>query len=312
MSYLPGSYNQKPGPKRRFGRRVGVFPSLANLAAGAAGHMVQRAWGKQTTPMKTTQTNTIVKTAGGRYRKVHKDTVTDKHTKKAIQNVVKKELNKEIELKRTDPNWLNLNTGLSHRVNYASDLASELAKGDGPKEYSGSTVHLTSVNVKGWYVEQVGTLRGMPQQLEFYLVQRKGAFPGSTVAASFGQGMWSLIPEDQLVKAETAADNSIEGRDAIYAPQKRKYTVLSKKVIYPAINKKAPLVAGDPVGVRHFDFTLKIDKIVKPFGAMTGEEVTDLNRVFLVMRAISLPMYTYGAVVPYTGEFQTKLFFRDA
>lgn len=300
--------------------RPGIFTARNARTAYNLGRKIGEAAKKYTankpkgTPINVAHKTTVAPSKTGRgFKKVHKDTITSKHAKKAIQNVVKQELNKEIELKKAGQNYVDISAGLSHRVWYTSDLASQLGQGDGQGQYSGDKVHLSSVKVRGWVHEQLATnMRGLPTRIEFMLVQRKGNFAGTSVSA-WGGGMWSHTPEDQIVKSDTAADNTIEGRFAEIAPSKRRFTVLAKKVITMPVNKKPTLGTVDnPPATKPIDFTMKIDKTVKPFGLMSGEEVTDLPRIFLCIRAFQGVYSTYGSVIAAAGQFGTQLFFRDA
>lgn len=289
----------------RTGRTLG---NLYNQASSAQSR-------KQDKVVKVSHSTKTTRTPGGRYKKTHKDTIKNKHDRKAIENVVKSTLNKELELKYK-PIYVAdfLSGGISHRVCYVQDLAAGITQGDGDNQFHGDYVHLSSVNCKG-FIQEVDTnyMRGMPHELEIYLVQRKGDWPVGTGVAAFGGTTWWLSPEDNFVKSETAGDATIDGKMAVFAPRKRNFTVLGKRVLRPSVNRAAPYGTTDLTqGIRSFDFNMKIDKKVKPFAAMSGEEVTDLSRCFLIIRAMGPRNLTYGAQVAAAAQLQTKVFFRDA
>lgn len=303
-------YRRPGGAGSWFNARNARNAVNAGKKIGAVGKKFLAARKTKGTPINVSHTTTKQKSTTGRgYKKVHKDKVTSKHARKAIASVVKTELNKEIELKRPTPNSIDLGATIPHRAVYVMDLAAQLGRGTDVGNYSGDKVHLTSVNLRGWIYEQIGPRKNLPQALEFYLIEKKGGFQSPTVPV-FGNGLWKQISEDQFTTVNFGEDqNQFEGRFAKVAPQKNRFRIMSKKVFRPPVNN---IALDAPHATLAIDYRFKIDKTVKPFGAMSGDEVTDLPRVYLVMRAFTIPYHEYGTVGAAQGNLETQLYFRDA
>ena len=313
--YAPGTVANRPAP---YGTRPSLFTVRNAKAAYNLGKKIGNAYNRWSakpkgTPIAVKHTVTRKKRVSGKgYKRVHKDKITSKHAKKAIQAVVKAEMNKEIELKRSVPIYADVSAGISHRVIYVQELTKKMAQGDGEADFTGDRVHVTSVRVKGWIYEQnLATNRGLPTRIEFYVVQKKGGW-GTLANPTWGGTDWGIGVEDSFVQSDTPNDNSVDGRFAVLAPQKRRYTVISKRIIRPRPSLKSALGSTEnPVRATAFNFTLKVDKRVTPLAAMTGEESSDMPRLFLLMRAFQGEQQTYGGVVAGTAQFHSQVYFRD-
>lgn len=279
--------------------------------AGSAAKKAYSSYKSNSTPMKTTHTTKTVKKAGGRgYKKVQKDTVTSKHARKAIANVVHRVLNQEQELHKTP--WLYANFTSANRVCYIVDLATIPQPGDATHQYTGNEIHVSSVKLLGRLNEATAN-RGIPSKFEIMLIERRGPLnmTGSTALAgtNFSGNLYN-VAEDNFVKQPNSGDNTPLGRKAILAPQLRGFKILSRKTVTvkqnTSYNGTTPKTRSTP-----FDVALKVDKTIRPQASFVDEDNVDQKRVFLVVRGLT-PDDDYNSTNVCDVNAQMQINFRDA
>lgn len=268
---------------------------------------------ERTVPLTAKSKTRTVKKANGGYKRVRKNVIASKVARKAIAEVVKTELNKEIELKYAPVTYTG--TQLSHRVCYVRDLTAGLVHGDGINAFTADKIHLTSVNLKGVIHEVMNaSTRGLKSQVEFYIVAKRGGFTNTSSMTTFNGPHWFNVPESQIVKSDQDADNSTSGRFAPISPTENGFRILSKKTVVSPINRGKPIfgTVDLPADQRLFDFRMKVDKSVKPDIVTTIEQDVDEVKYYLLMRAMfPSKFYTYGQFTAGNLEFDTKIYFRD-
>lgn len=265
------------------------------------------------TPIKVTRKAGAV--GKKRYRKAGKPVIRSKKARKAIAQVVHDVMNREVELKKTDPVVFNL-PSMNHRMFYASDLTGQLSHGTGPDNYEGRSVHFTSIQVRGYvneYLDAGGKqITPTPTKLEFYVIQTRGKLGGIAVTAT-GSGMYINPFESNLVKSLTDSDNTIEGTFAKMAPKQNDYRIISKKIINVTQNRLSNLNAIP--GYHPFNFNMKVDKVIEPGSQMSTGEEAEKPHVYFVVRGMGPIRWFAGATGTYTTgtiNFDTVVRYRDA
>ena len=289
--------------------RASLFNARNARAAYNAGRkaasFIKKNLPKRQAPVTVKHVNKKVKTSSGKYKKVHKDTITSKHARKAIANVVRKELNKEIETNKT------LNHEIwgtyAHRVWWVYEPVMDV---NNARPIEGEKVHIKGIRFKGTISENVTAgMRGTPQSLEFYAIWKKGPIIHETIAKTNSSGLWFNATDSQFVKADTnAAAGDYEDRRADISPRKNGFTILSQRTIRPQFN----MVPGSTAPRRKWvEFYLKVEKDVELPASMETGEAGEAPRLYIAIRGMGYRGAPYASADVAEADLQWNVLFRD-